>query len=271
MKVYIQFDFEGIAGFVIRDNQDRNIPTILERTKRLMKMATAEVSAAIEGAFAAGADEVVVWDSHGDCGSTLLVEELPEMAQLITGDHAKGPWLPFFEGTDIGIYIGGHAMAGTPYATTPHTIMELNGKCYGEVGMFILECGAKNVPVVLVSGDTAVKDELKELIPDSEFVVTKVAAGPTLVKTITPALSCKMIFEAAKRGTATYKNIAPFKLKAPYRFKVPAKDNAGETYYVSPENDLLNAYREFLKIHYGYSKGWPEYNLRDTGKKPDCL
>lgn len=262
MKVYIQFDFEGVAGFVIRDNQDRNIPVVMERTKRLMKIATAEVSAAAEGAFAAGADEVVIWDSHGG-GNTLLVEELTEHAQLITGDYDRGPWLPFFEGTDIGMYIGGHAMAGTPYATTPHTLMEFNDKAYGEVGMFILECGSKNIPVVLVSGDTAVKKEVKELLPASEFVVTKEALGPTLVKTITPALSCKMIFEAAKRGTAAYKNIAPYKLNAPYKFKIPAKDDSKETYYVSPENDLLNAYREFLKVHYGYSKGWPEYNLRN--------
>lgn len=266
MKVYIQFDFEGIAGFVIRDNQDRNIPTVLERTKRLMEIATAEVSAAANGAFAAGADEVVIWDSHGSCASTLLVEELPEMAQLITGDHAKGPWLPFFNGTDIGMYIGGHAMAGTPYATVPHTLMELNGKAYGEVGMFILECGARNVPMVLLSGDDAVKDEVKGLIPDSEFVVTKTAAGPTLIKTITPALSCKMIFEAAKRGVERYKSITPYKLKAPYKFKIPSKDD----FYTSPENDLLSAYREFLKLHYGYSQGWPEYNLRDD-RKAGCL
>ena len=84
MKVYIQFDFEGGAGFVIRDNLDRNIPTILERVKRFIKIATAEVSAAAEGAFAAGADEIITWDSHGG-GNTLLVEELPECATLITG------------------------------------------------------------------------------------------------------------------------------------------------------------------------------------------
>ena len=72
MKVYIQFDFEGVAGFVIRDNQDRNIPTVLDRIRRFMKIATQEVSAAVNGAFDAGADEVIVWDSHGE-GNTLLV------------------------------------------------------------------------------------------------------------------------------------------------------------------------------------------------------
>ncbi|MBU0715375.1 MAG: M55 family metallopeptidase [Verrucomicrobia bacterium] len=270
MKVYIQFDFEGVAGFVIRDNQDRNIPVVFERTRRLMKIATAEVSAAAEGAFAAGADQVVVWDSHGS-GNTLLVEELSEKVLLITGDTDKGPWLPFFEGTDAGIYIGGHAMAGTPFATVPHTLMEVNGRAFGEVGMFVLECGSRNVPVVMVSGDSAVKDEVIDLIPKAEFVVTKIAAGPTLVKTITPALSCKMIFEAAKRGVGSRKNILPFKLPPPYKFKIPPKDGSSDSYFTHLGDDFLTAYRNYLKDYYGYSQGWPEWNLRKSDKEINCL
>ncbi len=256
MKVYIQFDFEGVAGFVIRDNQDRNIPTVLDRTRRMMKIATAEVSAAVNGAFEAGAQEVVVWDSHGQ-GDTLLVEELPERAQLITGEYFKAPWLPFFEGIDAGIYIGGHAMEGTPGAITPHTLLEVNGRNFGEVGMFINECGARNVPVVLVSGDSAVQKEVRRQIPDGEFVMTKEALGPTVAKTITPELSCKLIREAAVRGLKRYRTIKPFSLTAPFRFRI--KDGGG--YYTDPGSDFIEAYRNFLSIHYGYGKGWPEYNL----------
>lgn len=267
MKVYIQFDFEGITGFVIRDNQDRNIPTVLDRTRRFMKIATAEVSAAADGAFAAGADEVLIWDSHGQ-GNTLLIEELSERATLITGEYEKGPWLPFFKGTDIGIYIGGHAMHGTPQATIPHTIMELNGKKYGEVGMFILECGSQGVPVVMVSGDSAVKNEVIHLIPDSEFVVTKIAAGPTLIKSITPSLSCKLIFDAVKKGIMSAGKIKPCRLDLPYTFVIPGKN---ESRHVYEKNDLLSAYRAFLKEYYAYNKGWPEYDLIKPDEAIDCL
>jgi D-amino peptidase len=255
MKVYIQFDFEGVAGFVIRDDQDRNIPSVLERSKRFMKIATAEVSAAVRGAIAAGATEVVVWDSHGN-GNTVLVEELPEEAQLITGDYARASWLPFFDNTDIGIYIGGHAMDGTPMAVTPHTLMELNGVAYGEVGMFILECGAMDVPVVLVSGDSAVKKEIEYLIPNSEIVVTKYALGPTLAKTLTPQRSCRLIEDATKRAVSNRSRIKPVKIQGPYNFKLADGKNV-----TSDEKNLLDAYRKFLKNHYGYDKGWPEYNL----------
>jgi D-amino peptidase len=262
MKVYIQFDFEGVAGFVIRDNQDRNIPTVLERTERFMKIACAEVSAAAHGAFAAGADEVVIWDSHG-AGNTLLIEELPEKVELITGEYNRATWLPFFDGTDVGIYIGGHAMTSTPKAVTPHTCIEVNGKQYGEVGMFILECGARCVPVALVSGDTAVQREVSGLIPQSEFVVTKDALGPTLAKSITPALACKRILAAAQRGVQRYKTIPPCRLNAPYTFSCTKPfDGDKDISYTDADNDLLAAYRRFLEKAFGSNKGWPEYNLR---------
>jgi D-amino peptidase len=264
MKVFIQFDFEGVAGFVIRDNQDRNIPTVLERVRRLMKVATAEVSAAARGAFAAGASEVVIWDSHGH-GDTLLVEELPENAELVTGEYSRPEWLPFFEGTDVGIYIGGHAMTGTPCAVTPHSLLNVNGVNYGEVGMFILECGSAGVPVVLVSGDSAVKREVASLIPDSEFVVTKEALGPTCAKTITPARSCRLIEDAARRGVGRHREIRPCVVAPPFKFRIkpgqPIAAGQPEFFEVN-EGRLVDAYRLYLKTHHGYAKGWPEYNLR---------
>jgi D-amino peptidase len=259
VKVYIQFDFEGVSGFVIRDDQDRNIPTVLERTRRFMRIASAEVSAAANGAFAAGADEVVIWDSHGG-GNTLLIEELPEKAELITGEYGRGPWLPFFDGTDVGIYIGGHAMTGTPRAVTPHTRIGVNGKFYGEVGMFVLECGGRGVPVALASGDTAVQREMAALIPQSEFVATKDALGPTLAKCITPALASKRIYAAAQRGVQRYKAIPPYRVPAPYTFVVEGNPDIS---YTDADSDLLTAYSRFIKKAFRYDKGWPEYHLRE--------
>ena len=269
MRVYIQFDFEGVAGFVIRDNQDRNIPSVLARTTRFMKIATAEVSAAAMGAFEAGADEVVIWDSHGG-GNTILVEELPEEARLITGEYNKGPWLPFFKGTDVGMYIGGHAMTGTAHAVTPHTLIEVNGNGYGEVGMFILECGSQGVPVVLVSGDSAVQREVQDLIPDSEFVVTKEAAGPSLAKTITPALSARRIQEAARCGVERRDRITPHRVTPPFTFRAgPSKATGTPAAGFTPDTeDLLAAYRTFLATKMNYSQGWSDYGLQDEDYEP---
>jgi D-amino peptidase len=269
MRVYIQFDFEGVAGFVIRDNQDRNIPVNLERTRRFMEIATAEVSAAAMGAFEAGAEEVVIWDSHG-YGNTLLVEELPEQAQLITGECNQGPWLPFFRGTDVGIFIGGHAKAGTAHAVTPHSMFEVNGEEYGEVGMFILECGSQDIPVVLISGGSAVQREVQYMIPDSEFVVTKDAAGPTIAKTITPALSAERIREASRRGIERRNQILPYHLEPPFTFRAgKVKERRVPPEGFTPDTeDFLAAYRMFLSTHMNYYKGWPDYGLKNENYGP---
>src|SRR5688572_7424601 len=62
LKVYISADMEGIGGVATRV-QSASSGAEYEKYRRLM---TLEVNAAIEGAFDAGATEVLVSDSHGN-------------------------------------------------------------------------------------------------------------------------------------------------------------------------------------------------------------
>lgn len=62
MKVYILVDIEGMAGVVAAEQGNSAAGAAYEVGRRLM---TAETNAAIEGAFAAGATEIVVNDGHG--------------------------------------------------------------------------------------------------------------------------------------------------------------------------------------------------------------
>jgi hypothetical protein len=61
MKVYISVDMEGISGLV-RWPDVAPAGIDFQRNRRLM---TADANAAIEGAFDAGATEVVVEENHG--------------------------------------------------------------------------------------------------------------------------------------------------------------------------------------------------------------
>ncbi|HEY1229356.1 MAG TPA: M55 family metallopeptidase, partial [Ramlibacter sp.] len=61
MKILISPDIEGVAG-VVHQQQVRAGNPEYERARRLMAQ---EANAAVEGAFAAGALEVYVNDSHG--------------------------------------------------------------------------------------------------------------------------------------------------------------------------------------------------------------
>jgi D-amino peptidase len=80
MKILIAADMEGVTGVVHGDHAN---PDHAEypRFRRLM---TADVNAAIRGAFEGGAKEVIVTDGH-DAGRNVLIEELDPRARLNAG------------------------------------------------------------------------------------------------------------------------------------------------------------------------------------------
>jgi len=77
LKVYISVDMEGIAGVV---TADQLIPGGFEY-ERFRRFMTDEAVAAVRGAQAAGATEVVVSDSHGN-GESLLIELFPKDVRI---------------------------------------------------------------------------------------------------------------------------------------------------------------------------------------------
>jgi len=79
MKVYISADMEGIGGVSTWDVQASAKGREYEQFRRLM---TQEVNAAIQGAFEAGATEVLVSDAHRDA-QNINVELLDRRANLI--------------------------------------------------------------------------------------------------------------------------------------------------------------------------------------------
>lgn len=80
LKIYISADMEGVVGVVTAEQLG---PQGFEY-QRLREFMTQEVNAAIEAAFAAGATEIVVSDSHGN-GQNLLIEKLPKNILLVRG------------------------------------------------------------------------------------------------------------------------------------------------------------------------------------------
>ena len=78
LKIYISADMEGVTGAV---SSAQLGPGGFEY-QRFRKFLTEEVIAAIEGAREAGADQILVSDSHGN-GQNLLIDELPEDVQVV--------------------------------------------------------------------------------------------------------------------------------------------------------------------------------------------
>lgn len=129
-------------------------------------------------------------------------------------------------------------MEGTPYATLPHSLAEVNGKRLGEVGMFAAMCGWYDVPMTFISGDKAVVSEVKELVPNVHYVVTKEAFGPYSAKTRVPKKSQMLIRQETERAIRNLTDIKPFKIAPPYRISRRDGEARG--------NNLREVYHELL-------------------------
>src|SRR5213076_11274 len=161
---------EGIAGVVHESQTDPADPAHAAEYGRFRRLMTAEANAAIEGALAAGATKLVVNDSHW-LMRNLLAEELHQAAELLSDDPKPQSMVEGIDGGfDAALFIGYHARAGTRHAILDHTYADrihdvrLNGRPVGELGINAAFAGVAGVPVALVSGDSAVATEAKDLL-----------------------------------------------------------------------------------------------------------
>jgi len=217
MKILIAADMEGITGVVHWDQVNQAHPEYA-RFRRLM---TADVNAAIRGAFMGGADEVVVTDGHG-FGRNILIEELDSRARLNSGTPAP---LSMVQGVDQGvggvIFVGYHARIGTENAILEHTWSDervygllINGQPYGEIGLNGGVCGHFNVPVIMISADQAACAEAAGLFPGIETLVVKTATGRMTAELLTPACTQEKIEAGTRQAVVRLKQgQAPAALK----------------------------------------------------------
>jgi D-amino peptidase len=209
VKVFISADIEGITGLVSwsqcsrPDGKSWDYPFA-------RRMMTHDVNAAVRGARAGGATEIVIKDSHGN-SKNLLIDELEPGVELVSG-HGSGPdgmMQGIDTSFDAAMLVGYHAMAGTAGGIMEHTIsggvhrMFVNGRESGEMGLSAGVAGRYGVPLVFVSSDQAGCDELTALIPGIQTVVTKAGYGRYMGKLRHPSDTGPEIEAIAKRATET--------------------------------------------------------------------
>ncbi|MGW6201804.1 M55 family metallopeptidase [Kribbella sp. NPDC055110] len=177
MKVYVSADMEGVTGVV--DAEDVQPPgRDYERGRVLM---TEDVNAAVRGAYAAGATEVLVNDAHGPMRN-LLPDLLDPRAALIKGRPKP---MGMIEGLtpeyDAVLCIGYHARAGVlgvlSHSFMGHEIEDiwLDDQLTGEIGLFHAAAAAYGVPLALLTGDDTACDEMKAWDPAVAIVPVKFA------------------------------------------------------------------------------------------------
>jgi len=162
VRVHIISDMEGISG-IVNPHQTNAGKEMFDEGRQLY---TEEINAAVRGAKAGGATEIVVMDCHGAgegyTFNSLLPEELDPACEYVVQEE----WTEYTgfleEGCDAALFVGMHAMAGTADGVLNHTVsgqawqnLWFNGTQVGETGINAALCGTWGCPVLLVTGDEA--------------------------------------------------------------------------------------------------------------------
>jgi D-amino peptidase len=216
MKIYISADIEGVAG-VVSFEQGRPGNTEYERARRLM---TEEVNAAIEGALAGGATEILVNDSHGPM-TNLLPELLHPAAELILGKPKLFSMFAGLEDDHALVFCVGYHASAAQFGVLAHTTsfvfrrVEVDGRALGEAGLYGAYAGERNIPVGLITGDDACIEEHRPLFPDAEFAEVKRALGQRSARSLGITAARNAIRSAAERATRRATEIRPFVIEQP--------------------------------------------------------
>jgi D-amino peptidase len=216
VKVHIISDMEGVSGVLRRDQINGGAPMFEEARK----LYTEEINAAVRGAKAAGADQIVVMDHHGAGGDWSFNSLVPDLLDPACEFVVQQEWTEYTgfleQGCDACLLVGMHARAGTRDGVLNHTVsgqawqnLWFNGVLVGETGINAAFCGNWDCPVLLVTGDDAVCREARELLGEGLTTVTvKWGIGATSARQL-PALKARELIEAGAKQALSDLSVVP--------------------------------------------------------------
>jgi D-amino peptidase len=228
MKVFIVSDMEGVAG-IVRWQQVTGGHAMFEEGRRLY---TGEINAAVRGAKAGGATEIVVMDCHGAgegwSFNSLIPDELDPDCEYVV----QSEWTEYTEyleaGVDAALFVGMHAMAGTPDGVLAHTVsgsswwrLQFNDVEVGETGINAALCGTWGCPVLLVTGDEASCAEGRALLGDGlTTVAVKTGLGRFSARQFPGAKARELIEAGARDALRDVGAVRPYSPGSPCEVRV---------------------------------------------------
>jgi len=232
VKVFVVSDLEGVSG-ITKAGQTSGGAPMYEESRRLY---TEEINAAVRGAKAAGATEIVVMDCHGAGDEWTFNSLVPELLDEACDFVVQDEWTEYTEflesGVDAALFVGMHAMAGTRRGVMNHTVsgqvwqnLWFNGVLVGEAGINAALCGTWGCPVLLVTGDTAACEEARELLgPGLVTVPVKQGLGAQSARNVAPPRARALIEEGARRALEDLSAVDPFDPGSPCEIQVEYKN-----------------------------------------------
>jgi D-amino peptidase len=197
VKVYISVDAEGVAGIsdweqCVAGGDDYAMGR---------ELMLGEVNAAIDGAVEAGAEQIVVNDSHS------LMRNLPPGELGGHASYLSGRFKPLYmmEGLDpsydVALFLGYHAAMPTPgilsHTYNPRAIANvvLNGTVAGEAGINALVAMHHGVPVAVITGDQYIGPEAAPYCPGIHAIEVKTSISRYAAEHLHPHIAQQRIRE----------------------------------------------------------------------------
>jgi D-amino peptidase len=228
MKIFLHWDMEGAGGLFSREQTWFWEPGVREEVAREgRELLIADVNAASVAALHAGADEVIVCDTHhggGNLDVAMLLAD-PRITYLfrsVGSQDGERRWMPGLDhGVDALMLLGHHAKAGSDGAFLPHTWtldwadFLINGRSVGELGIEACFAGHWDIPVILVQGDQAACDEARAQFPGVVTVAVKHAVSHDLCTGLDAAAARRFTAEKICEAIARVGTVPLFKPSLP--------------------------------------------------------
>jgi D-amino peptidase len=210
MRIFISVDMEGVAGVATFDQVIRGG----NGYPRAQELMTEEANAAIRGAFAGGADEVLVNDSHGTMDN-LLHDRIDPRARILFGTPRPSCMVQGISAADaLAVFVGYHAAAGSP-GVLAHTFssnftqLRVNDQPMTEAEVNGLYASSLGVPVGVVTGDDEICDVARKAFPGAMAVEVKKATGFSSTDSLAPEAARAAIEAAVTSAVADGGSLRP--------------------------------------------------------------
>jgi D-amino peptidase len=231
VRVHVISDMEGVAGIVKWEQVTGGGP-MYEEGRRLY---TEEINAAVRGAKAAGATEIVVMDCHGAGGGWTFNSLVPDLLEPDCEYVVQEEWTSYTgfleSGCDAALFVAMHALNGERFGVLNHTVsgqewqnLWFNGTLVGETGINAALCGTWGVPVLLVTGDRATCEEASALLGDGlTTVAVKEGLGRYGARQLPPLRARGLIEDGARRALGDLTAVRPYDPGSPCTIEVEYK------------------------------------------------
>ncbi len=258
VKIYINTDLEGISGvYKFSQTREKDTPLNLKACEYFM----GDVAAVVRGLRDGGATEVIVLDGHG---SQAVVPELMEPgAKYITGLPRPGASnLSDLDRSYAGmVFVGFHAMMGTPDGVLNHTQSSktenrywYNGVESGELAQGALVAGYYGIPPIMVTGDEATCREARKFFGES-IITVPVKKGLSRESAMLYPFgeTRKALYEGAKKAVEAISSCKPYITEQPIKVKeqwlnldpkLPKPELVTREGYISNPLHLFDWYKE---------------------------